>query len=128
MPVALPYSWNASALRTWIPTRASRDALGLSIGGSSTPSSLSRRPGVPSVCSAYIGWKQPAVSGARAATAKSRAAKRVLANDIHNPHGNNIHLADGFAAERLFYRIEGQNGSLNFRALGVSHHRNLAPL
>jgi hypothetical protein len=40
---------------------------------------------------------------------------RVLANDIRDPHGNNNHLADGFAAERLFYRIEVQNGSLNFR-------------
>ena len=44
---------------------------------------------------------------------------RVLANDIHDPHGNNNDLADGLAAEGLFYRIEGQNGSLNFRILGV---------
>src|SRR5713226_576617 len=127
MPVAVPYSLNASALRisTWI--RASCEALGLSTGGTSTPSSFSRRPGVPSVCSAYIGWKQPAVSAARAATAKSRAAMRVLANDIHDPHGNNNHLADGFAAESLFYRIEGQNGSLNFRILGIAGHCDLTP-
>ena len=45
---------------------------------------------------------------------------RVLANDIHDPHGNNDHLTDGLAAEGLFYRIEGQNGSLNFRILGVA--------
>ena len=44
---------------------------------------------------------------------------RVLANDIHDPHGNNNDLADGLAAEGLFYRIERQNGSLNFRILGV---------
>src|ERR1700710_460870 len=110
------------------PTRASRDALGLSTGGTSTVSNFSRRPGVPSACSAYIGWKQPAVSAANAATARSRAAMRVLANDIHDPHGNNNHLADGLAAEHLFYRIEGQNGSLNFRILGVAGHRDLAPL
>ncbi len=44
---------------------------------------------------------------------------RVLANDIHDPHGNNDHLADGLAAQGLFYRIERQNGSLNFRILGI---------
>src|ERR1700720_94068 len=107
--------------------RASREAFGLSTGGTSTPISFSRRPGVPSVCSAYIGWKQPAVSAARAATARSRAAMRVLANDIHDPHGNNNHLADGLAAERLFYRIEGQNGSLNFRILGIAGHHDFTP-
>jgi hypothetical protein len=45
---------------------------------------------------------------------------RVLANDIHDPYGNNDHLAEVFAAERLFYRIEAQNGSLNFRILGIA--------
>src|ERR1700738_4637699 len=128
MTGALPESLYASALRISTPARGPREALGLSTGGTSTPISFSRRPGVPSVCSAYIGWKQPAVSAARAATANSRAAIRVLANDIHDPHGNNNHLADGFAAESLLYRIEAQNGSLNFRILGASRHRNLAPL
>src|SRR5882724_3157610 len=102
--------------------RASREAFGLSTGGTSTPISFSRRAGVPSACSAYIGWKQPAVSAASAATAMSRAAIRVLANDIHDPHGNNDHLADGFAAQGQFYRIEVQNGSLNFRILGTPGH------
>src|ERR1700704_1837897 len=127
MPVALPYSLNASALRisTWM--RASRDALFLSTGGTSTPISFSRRPGVPSACSAYIGWKQPAVSAARAATASSRATIRVLANDIHNPHRNRDYLADGLAAEGQFYRIEGQNGSLNFRILGAPWHGYITP-
>src|SRR5471032_2280786 len=68
-------------------------------GGTSTPISFSRSPGVPSVCSAYIGWKQPAVSAAKAATTRSRAAIRMLANDIHDPHGNNNDLADGLAAQ-----------------------------
>src|SRR6185312_9944034 len=127
MPVALPYSLNASALRisTWI--RASRDAFGLSTGGISTPISFSRRPGVPSLRSAYIGWKQPAVSAARAATAISRTAIRVLTNDIHDPHGNNDYLAHGLAAESEFYRIERQNGSLNFRILGDPWHGNITP-
>src|SRR5712672_119517 len=128
MPVALPYSLNASALRISTPIRASRDAFGLSTGGSSTPNSFSRRPGVPSLCSAYIGWKQPAVSPARAATANNRAAIRVLANDIHDPHGNNDHFADGFAAQGRFYRIEGQNGTLNFRILGAPWHGDITPL
>ena len=82
-----------------LPIRASREALGLSTGGSSTPSSLSRKPGVPSACSAYIGWKQPAVNAAMAATAKSRAAMRILANDIHDPLGNYDHLAGGLVAQ-----------------------------
>src|SRR5258707_856616 len=107
-PASGPYSWNASALRisTWV--RAPRDAFFLSTGGTSTPISFSRKPGVPSACSAYIGWKQPAVSAARAATASSRATIRVLANDIHNPHRNHDYLADELAAEGQFYRIEGQ--------------------
>src|SRR5215203_3178020 len=98
--------------------RASREALGLSTAGTSTPISFSRRPGLPSLRSAYIGWKQPAVSAARAATAMSRTAIRVLANDIHDPHGNYDYLADGLAAEGEFYRIERQNGSLNFPIWG----------
>src|ERR1700692_3226614 len=118
MPVALPYSFKARALRISTCTRASRDPLALSTGGTSTPISFSRRPGVPSVCSAYIGWKQPAVSAASATTANSRAAIRDLANDIHDPHGHNDYLADGFAAQGLFYRIKRQNGSLYIRILG----------
>ena len=99
----------------------------MSTGGTSTPISFSRRPGVPSARSAYIGWKQPAVSAARAATANSRAAIRNLANDIHDPHGNHDYLADGLAAESEFYRIERQNGSLNFRILGDPWHGNITP-
>src|SRR5712672_2843301 len=128
MPVALPYSLNASALRISTPSRASREAFGLSTGGTSTPISFSRRTGVPSVRSAYIGWKQPAVSPARAATANSRTAILLLANDIHDPHGNNDHLADGFAAQGCFYRIEGQNSTLNFRILGRPWHGYITPL
>src|SRR5258707_14044518 len=97
--------------------RASRDALGLSTGGISTPISFSRRPGLPSLRSAYIGWKQPAVSAARAATAISRTSIQVLAKDIHDPHGNNDYLSDDLPPESEFYRIEDQNDSLNFRCL-----------
>src|SRR6201991_600716 len=128
MPVAVPYSLKARALRTSTPTRASREALALLIGGSSTPISFSRRPGVPSVCSAYIGWKQPAVSAARAATASRRAAMRILADNIHDPLGDDNHLADGLAVQGQFYRIKGQNGSLDFRILGRCCNRDLAPL
>src|SRR5262245_15837548 len=102
--------------------RASREAFGLSTGGSSTPISFSRRAGVPSVRSAYIGWKQPEVSAARAATASSRTAILPLANDIHDPHGNNDHFFDGLAPESLFYRIERQNCTLDFRILGAPWH------
>src|SRR4030095_1140706 len=89
--------------------------------------SFSRRPGLPSLRSAYIGWKQPAVSAASAATAMSRTAIRVLANDIYDPHGNYDYLADGLAAESEFYRIERQNGSLNFRILGDPWHGDITP-
>src|SRR3979490_3011408 len=99
--------------------RASRDALFLSTGGTSTPISFSRRPGVPSACSAYIGWKQPTVSAPHAAPAKNPATIRGLANDIHDPHGNNDHFTHGLAAQGQFYRIKRQNGSLNFRILGA---------
>src|SRR3954468_2999703 len=108
--------------------RASRDALFLSTGGTSTPISFSRRPGVPSVCSAYIGWKQPAVSAANAATASKRAAIRILADNIHDPLGDDDHLADGLAVQGQFYRIEGQNGSLDFRILGHCCNCDLTPL
>src|ERR1700722_15289262 len=135
MPVALPYNLNASALRIWMPTRASGLALGLEMGGSSTPESFSRRSGVPSVCSAYIGWKQPAPGAARTAIASTRSANRalapvlaqVLANDIDDPHGNHDHLADFLAAQRQLYRIKGQSGSLNLRILGVPWHSNITP-
>src|SRR4051812_7171920 len=126
MPTAAPYSLNASALRISTPSRASREPLGLSTGGRSTPISFSRSAGVPSVWAAYIGWKQPAVSAPRAATTSSRAA--ILANDIHDPHGNHDHLADGFAAQRRFYRIKPQNGSLNLRILRIPGYCDIAAL
>src|ERR1700749_1219958 len=107
--------------------RASCDALGLSTGGRSTVSSLSRRP-VPSACSAYIGWEQPAVTADSAAMAQSLMGMPSLADDIDDPLGHNDHLADGIAAQGLFYRIERQNGSLNLRILGRACHRDLAPL
>src|ERR1700761_5958218 len=110
------------------PIRASRDALGLFTGGRSTVSNFSRRAGVPSACSPYIGWKQPAVSAARAAMARSRTAMPVLANDIHDPLRHNDHLADGLAVQSLFYRIERQNGSLNFRILGLAGECDFAAL
>src|ERR1700761_283196 len=112
-------------MATWM--RASCEALGLSTGGRSTVINLSRRP-VPSACSAYIGWKQPAVSAESTATAKSLMAMPSLADDIDDPLGHNNHLADGFTAQGLFYRIERQNGSLNFRILGRARHRDFAPL
>src|SRR3954454_22341341 len=112
MPVAPPYSLNASALRISTPIRASREPFALSTGGRSMPISFSRNAGVPSVCAAYIGWKQPAVSAPIAATASSRAAMRDLADNIHDPLRHHDHLADDFAAQRRFYRIERQNGSL----------------
>src|SRR3954447_20334416 len=128
IPVAAPYSLNASALRTSTPTRASREPFALSTGGKSTPISFSRNPGVPSVCAAYIGWKQPAVSAPSAATASSRAAMRELANDIHDPLRHHDHLADGFAAQRRFYRIQGQNGSLYLLFRRIPGHCDIAAL
>src|SRR4051812_34198255 len=97
MPVAAPYSLNASALRISTPSRASRVPLALSTGGRSTPISFSRKAGVPSVWAAYIGWKQPAVSALKPAITSSRAA--ILANDIHDPLGNHNYLLGGSAAQ-----------------------------
>ena len=53
---------------------------------------------------------------------------RVLANDIHDPHGHNNHLADGFAAQGLFYRIEGQNGSLNLGFASLPRNGDIGAL
>src|SRR3954447_17430961 len=126
MPVAAPYSLNASALRISTPSRASRVPLGLSTGGRSTPISFSRSARVPSVWAAYIGWKQPAVSALKPATTSSRAA--ILANDIHDPLGNHNYLLGGSAAQRRFYRIKRQNGSLNLRILRIPGHCDIAAL
>src|SRR5205085_9087010 len=119
-------SLNASALRSSTPIRASREPFGLSIGGRSTPISFSRKAGVPSVCAAYIGWKQPAVSAPSAATTSSRTAS--LADDIHDPLGHHDDLADGVAAQRRFYRIEGQNGSLYLLFRRILSHCDIAAL
>src|SRR4051794_29747949 len=127
MPVALPYSLNARTLRISTPSRASREALAYFSGRSSTPWSFSRSAGLPSARSAYIGWKQPAVRAASADTITSRARMRNLADDIHDPLRNNDHLADGLAIQRQFYRIERQNGSLNFRILRRPRYRHFAP-
>src|ERR1700761_2151124 len=94
----------------------------------STPISFSRRPGVPSACSAYIGVKQPAAGAASRATATSRAAMRTLADNIHDPHGNHDHLTHGLPATRQFYRIKRQNGSLDVRILGRPWHGDITPL
>ncbi len=51
---------------------------------------------------------------------------RTLANDIHDPHRNDNYLADGLATQRLFYRIKGQNGSLNLWILRIAGHCDLA--
>src|SRR5258708_30943126 len=104
MPVALPYSLNASALRISTWTRASREALFFSTGGTSTPISFSGKPGVPAGFSAYIGWKQPAVSAPSPATANSRATVPVLAHDIHDPHGNNAYLTHRIAGQGHIFR------------------------
>src|SRR5580693_5490900 len=128
MPVALPYSLNASALRISTPMRASREPFGLSSSGISTPISFSRSAGEPSACSAYIGVKQPAAGAASSATATSRTAIRALADNIHDPHGNHDHLTHSLAAQSRFYRIERQNGSLDLRILGRPWHGDLTPL
>src|SRR5689334_21204237 len=108
--------------------RASREAFGFSTGGSSTPISFSRSPGAPSARSAYIGWKQPAVSPASAATASSRTAILLLADHIDDPLGHHDHFPHGLAAQGQFYRIEGQNGTLNFRVLRFCGHCDFAAL
>ena len=41
--------------------------------------------------------------------------------------GTTITLRTALSPKDLFYRIKGQNGSLNFRILGGAGHRDLAP-
>src|SRR5262249_29988084 len=108
--------------------RASREPFDLSTGGISTPISFSRKAGVPSACSAYMGWKQPPVDAARATTANTWKAIRVLTHDIHDPLGNHDHPADSLSAQRRFYRIKCQNGSLNFRVWRAACHGHLPAL
>src|SRR5690349_1173663 len=109
--------------------RASREAFALpSTGGNSTPISFSRRPGAPSPRSAYIGWKQPAKSPASTATANSRMAILLLADHIDDPLWHNDHFPNGLAAQGQFYRIEGQNGTLNFRVRRFGRYCDFAAL
>src|SRR3569833_3207534 len=117
------------ALRIATPRRASREPLLTLTGTNSISCSFSRRPGPPlGVCSAYIGWKQPAVSAPSRATAASRAAMRALNHDIHDPLRNHDDLAGGGPGKGGFYRIEGQNGSLNFRIRRISADRDIGAL
>src|SRR5262249_27154975 len=108
--------------------RASREAFGFSTGGRATPISFSRRSGEPSVWAAYIGWKQPAAGAAGRAAASSRAAMRTLADNNHEPPWKHRHLNHSLAAQRRFYRIERQNGSLDVRILGSPWHGDITPL
>src|SRR3569833_2623400 len=117
------------ALRTATPSRASREPLLTLRGTNSTCCSFSRRPGPPlGVCSAYIGWTQPAVSAPKKAMAARRAAMRALSHDIHVPLRNHDDLAGGVPGKGGFYRIEGQIGSLNFRIRRISADRDIGAL
>src|SRR3569623_588738 len=117
------------ALRIAPPSRASREPLLTLRGTNSTCCSFSRRPGPPlGVCSAYIGWKQPAVSAPKKAMAARRAAMRALNHDIHDPLRNHDDLAGGGPGKGGFYRIEGQNGSLNFRIWRISADRAIGAI
>src|SRR5690242_21650423 len=65
-------------------------------------------------CSPYSGWKQPAVSAAMANTGRRRAKRRTGSDhDIDDPLWDDNDLLRALSVERLFYRIERQNGSLD---------------
>src|SRR5207245_5209020 len=76
----------------------------------------------------YVGCERRAVGAASGGTASERALMRILADNIHDPLGDDDHLADGLAVQGQFYRIERQNGSLDFRILGRCCNRDLTPL
>src|SRR6202030_3893245 len=63
------------------------------------------------------GWKQPARSQARPSAAPFRTQRRAVSDsschDIHNPLRDNNDFFWCFAVQGSFYRIQGQNGSLN---------------
>ena len=66
-------------------------------------------------------------SAASAATAKAGPRSFSWPTTRRDPHGHDDHLADGFAAQNQIYRIERQNGSLNFRISGAPWHGNITP-
>src|ERR1700686_2107702 len=113
--------------------RATVWPFGATITGTSICPSLSRTESVAADgCVPNSGWKQPAVSPAAASTTATAAARRQTAFRLHHhiddPSRHHDHLLRTFAVERLFYRIERQDGSLNFGRLGVARHRHLGAL
>src|SRR5689334_20961516 len=80
----------------------------------------------------YMGWKQPPSS---AATAKAGARRpqrtptaRKLCDHIHDPLGDDDDFFWRLPLERLFYRIQSENGSLNIGFPGLPRDRHVAPL
>src|SRR5690348_15346697 len=121
------------ALRTWMPTRARRVPFGASIFDTSTAPSRSSRPAVgTTLLSPYIGWKQPAVRPARAIAASTLAImprndNSCLSDHIDDPLRDDDDLFRALAVERLLYRIEGQNGSLDLVFSSVPGDGHVGP-
>ena len=103
---APPPPWSAKRSASWISTasRASAPPFGASIGAISMAASASRTFGAPPATGAvpYIGWKQPAVSSASAATMLQRKPIRPipLRDHIHDPLRHDDDLLRRLAVQR----------------------------
>src|SRR3569833_2979669 len=109
-------------------TRLWRVPCGASISTTSTALSLSSSPAEgTTLLSPYSGWKQPAVRAATPITADRRRRARRSGDHIDDPLRDDDDLFRAFAVERLLYRIERQNGSLDFVLSSVPGHGHVSP-
>src|SRR4029077_143513 len=76
-------------------------------------------------CSAYSGWKQPAVRPASAKAAKTLAKRIVSDHNIDDPLRDDNDLFRAFALQRPFYSIKGKNVSLNVGLSRIAGHRHI---
>src|SRR5262245_47736050 len=114
------------SLRTSPPTRARRVPCGVSIDCTSTSDNLVLRSVLtpPTLALPYIGWNPPPPQPAVKAASVSAQSRRAVRSDdhIHDPLRDDDDLFRAFPVERLFYRIEGQNGSLHGFFSRVARH------
>src|SRR3569623_3614978 len=109
--------------------RLSRVPFGASSCITSRAPSLSASSAVGTTrLSPYCGWKQPAVSPARPRAADRRRTARRSSDHIDDPLRDNDDLFRALAVERLLYRIQGQNGSLDLVFSGVAGDGHVGPL
>src|SRR4051812_16573146 len=129
---APPVKLNRSSLRSSTAKRSSVVPFGASMVVTRTALSTSPMAGPPVGESwPYIGWKQPATSAATAKAGASRPQRaqtaRISCDHIHDPLRNDDDFFGWLPRERLFYRIQSQNGSLNFGIYCIPRHGDIRP-